>query len=68
MPVIKVDLTGKRSRQFEPILMRYDVKGVPTVVFITAAGKECKDLRLVDFEKPAQFLNRMMVLDPKPII
>jgi hypothetical protein len=32
---------------------------VPTVVFLDAWGEERSDLRLVDFEPPEAFLNRM---------
>jgi hypothetical protein len=32
---------------------------VPTVVFLSPEGSERKDLRLVDFLPPAQFLVRM---------
>jgi len=57
--MIKVDLTGKGSPAQEQLLTRYNVKGVPTVVFLDRRGVERQDLRLVDFLPPDQFLIRM---------
>ena len=57
--MIKVDLTRKGSPAQEQLLTRYNVKGVPTVVFLDRRGVERQDLRLVDFLPPDQFLIRM---------
>ena len=57
--MIKVDVTRAGSPIHEQLLKQYDVKGVPTVVFVDAQGREHLDLRLVDFLPPDQFLNRM---------
>jgi thiol:disulfide interchange protein DsbD len=57
--MIKVDLTRKGSADNERLLQKYDVKGVPTIVFLDRKGKERLDLRLVDFLPPDQFLVRM---------
>ncbi len=57
--MIKLDLTRKGNPDSERLLQKYDVKGVPTVVFLDRQGKERRDLRLVDFLPPAQFLVRM---------
>jgi thiol:disulfide interchange protein DsbD len=46
----------------EELLRRYNVKGVPTVVFIDPDGRERDDLRLVDFLPADQFLDRMELL------
>jgi thiol:disulfide interchange protein DsbD len=35
------------------------MKGVPTIVFLDVDGKEKRDLRLVDYLPPDQFLARM---------
>ncbi len=59
--MVKVDLTKKRNFLHKEVLSRYKVKGVPTVVFLAPEGEERKDLRLVDFLPPDQFLNRMLV-------
>jgi len=60
--MVKVDLTRKDAQKFDPLLKEYDIKGVPTVVFIDAAGIERTDLRLIDFMEPDEFLNRMVSL------
>jgi thiol:disulfide interchange protein DsbD len=57
--MIKVDLTRKGNPVYENLLRQYNVKGVPTVVFLGHQGKERRDLRLVDFLPADQFLVRM---------
>ena len=57
--MIKVDLTRKGNPVHEDVLRRYNVKGVPTVIFLDREGKERGDLRLVDFMPADQFLIRM---------
>ncbi len=57
--MIKVDLTRKGNPVHEALLQQYEVKGVPTVVFLDRQGKERQDLRLVDFLPADQFLVRM---------
>lgn len=57
--MIKVDVTRGGNPVHEQLLRQYDVKGVPTLVFLDATGKEREDLRLVDFLPPDQFLARM---------
>jgi thiol:disulfide interchange protein DsbD len=57
--MIKVDLTLKGNPVYEHLLKEYDVKGVPTVVFLNRKGKELYNLRLVDFLPANQFLIRM---------
>jgi len=57
--MVKVDLTRKGNHDSDRLLKKYDVKGVPTVVFLDRQGKERRDLRLVDFLPPDQFLIRM---------
>jgi thiol:disulfide interchange protein DsbD len=57
--VIKVDLTRKGNPVHEDLLRQYNVKGVPTVVFLDHQGKERRNLRLVDYLPADQFLIRM---------
>lgn len=57
--VIKVDLTRKGEAGDEKLLKEYDIKGVPTVIFLDGKGIEIKELRLIDFEPPERFLERM---------
>ncbi|RJX30521.1 MAG: DUF255 domain-containing protein [Desulfarculus sp.] len=57
--MIKVDLTGRDDALHPGLLQKYGVQGVPTVVLLDAQGREQRDLRLVDFLPPDQFLARM---------
>ena len=60
--MIKVDVTQGGNPFHESLLKQYGVKGVPTVVFLDAQGKERTDLRLVDFLPPEPFLGHMAQL------
>jgi len=57
--MVKVDLTRKGDNDSDRLLQKYDVKGVPTVVFLDKRGEEHRELRLVDFLPADQFLVRM---------
>ncbi|MEJ2726979.1 MAG: cytochrome c biogenesis protein CcdA [Deltaproteobacteria bacterium] len=57
--MIKVDLTRKDKADSNRLLKKYDVKGVPTVVFLDKKGEERRELRMVDFLPADQFLVRM---------
>ena len=57
--MIKVDLTRKGNPIHKSLLRQYNVKGVPTVVFLDRRGKEHRDLRVVDFLPADKFLVRM---------
>jgi len=61
--MIKVDVTQGGDPLHERLLKQYDVKGVPTIVFLDARGEERADLRMVDFLPPEPFLNRMADLN-----
>ena len=58
--MVKVDLTQKGDPQHARLLQHYKVKGVPTVVFLDAQGREITGLRLVDYLPPDRFLLRMV--------
>lgn len=60
--MIKVDVTQGGNPLHEKLLARYQIKGVPTILFLDARGKERKDLRLVDFLPPEKFLNHMIAM------
>ncbi len=60
--MVKVDVTKGGNPVYERLLQQYEVKGVPTIVFMDNSGKEKRDLRLVDFLPPDQFLGRMAEL------
>jgi len=57
--MIKVDLTRRGNPAAERLLSKFEVKGVPTVVFLNRKGQERRDLRVVDYLPPDQFLVRM---------
>jgi len=58
--MIKIDLTRKGDPINEYLLRLYDVRGVPTVVFLDRNGREHPELRLVRYMPPAEFLERMV--------
>ena len=60
--MIKVDVTQGGNPLHEHLLKQYNVKGVPTVIFLDAQGQERYNLRLVDFMPPEPFLSRMVDL------
>ena len=57
--MIKVDVTTGGDPFHDELLKRYEVKGVPTIVFLDARGEERIDLRLVDYFPPESFLGHM---------
>ncbi len=57
--LIKVDVTRGGDPVHDRLLKQYKVKGVPTIIFLDAEGREQPDLRIVDFMPPDQFLNHI---------
>jgi thiol:disulfide interchange protein DsbD len=57
--MIKVDVTQDDNPVHSRLLKQYNIKGVPTVVFLDGQGQEQYDLRLVDFISPDRFLNHI---------
>jgi thioredoxin:protein disulfide reductase len=57
--MVKVDVTQAGDALKERLLKQYEVKGVPTVVFLDKTGREREDLRLVDYLPSDQFVERM---------
>jgi len=55
----KADLTRAGSPDVAELSRRYAILGVPTIVFLDAAGNERTDLRLVGFENADRFLARL---------
>ena len=55
---VKVDCTNEDDR-IEELYKRYGVKGLPTVVFMNSEGKAQDDLKLVGFEAPPKFVERL---------
>ena len=58
--MIKVDVTTGGNTLHEKLLKRYDVKGVPTIIFLDPKGEERVDLRLVDYFPAKSFLGHMV--------
>jgi len=57
--MIKVDLTKEANPDVIQLLKKYDVKGVPTVIFLDADGNGIKELQIVDYIPGKEFLLRM---------
>jgi thiol:disulfide interchange protein DsbD len=60
---MKADLTQHGSADVRALRKRYDIRGVPTIVFIDANGKEREDLRAVQFIDKDEFLRRLDEVD-----
>lgn len=56
---LKADLTHFQSEKTNKIRDKFNIKGVPTIVFINKDGKEVDDIRLVGYEGANKFLERM---------
>ncbi|OGQ94417.1 MAG: cytochrome C biogenesis protein, partial [Deltaproteobacteria bacterium RIFOXYD12_FULL_57_12] len=57
--MVKIDLTAGDNPVYQQLVKDYEVKGVPTVVFLDKNGREQHALRLVEFMAPAEFVQRM---------
>ncbi|MBK9966134.1 MAG: thioredoxin family protein [Holophagales bacterium] len=55
--LLKADLTQSASPEVAALRTKWNIQGVPTIVFLGPDGKESK-ARVVQFEKPAAFLSR----------
>ncbi|MBT8361875.1 MAG: thioredoxin family protein [Deltaproteobacteria bacterium] len=60
--MIKIDLTSEASQTHQALIDTYDIKGVPTIIFIDAQGVERRELRLVDYMSAENFIQRMRTL------
>jgi thiol:disulfide interchange protein DsbD len=57
--MVKVDLTAGDNPAYRRLVEDFDVKGVPTVVFLNKKGNERRELRLVEYMGPAEFARLM---------
>ncbi len=57
--MIKVDLTEKANKETERMIHRFNIDGVPTVVFLKPGGEERQDLRVLELMPKGRFLARM---------
>lgn len=55
---LKVDLTHFDSKESETIRKKFNISGVPTVVFIGPYGVEAFEYRIVGYVSPKEFLDR----------
>ena len=56
---LKADLTHFQSEETNKIRDKFNIKGVPTIVFLNGDGIEAEDFRLVGYEEADKFLERM---------
>lgn len=57
--LLRGDLTQYGSPEVQAIRQQYQIKGLPTVVFLDAAGQEKPDLRVIGFVDGKEFARRM---------
>ena len=57
--LLKVDLTSAASPEVIHLKNQFNIKGVPSILFIDKNGNELSELRTLGFEKPELFLARM---------
>ncbi len=55
----KADLTASASAESVALSEKYGILGVPTIIFLDGGGQERRELRLVGFEGPDEFLARL---------
>lgn len=58
----KVDMTNYESEDSRELRDRFDVAGVPTIVFIRPDGREVKEARVVGYLRPDLFIERVQML------
>ena len=59
MKKIKVDLTHFDSPESEALRKKFNISGVPTVIFIRADGTEADESRIVGFVNPKEFQEKL---------
>lgn len=57
--LLKVDLTHFDSPESEEVRQRYNIAGVPTIVFLDGDGYELSQIRVVGFINASEMLNRV---------
>jgi thioredoxin:protein disulfide reductase len=57
--LLKVDLTNFDSPESEEVRQRYNIAGVPTIVFLDEGGEEFGQIRVVGFVNANEMLNRV---------
>jgi thiol:disulfide interchange protein DsbD len=57
--LFKADMTRASSPDVQELARKHAIRGVPTIIFLDASGKERTDLRLLGFEDANAFLKRL---------
>lgn len=57
--LFKVDLTSSASPEVIRLKEQFNIKGVPSILFIDKNGREIESLRTLGFEKPESFIVKM---------
>lgn len=56
---LKVDLTQFTSEESELLRKRFNVSGVPTIIFLNSDGNEIKNSRMVGYINPDEFIKQL---------
>lgn len=56
MVMLKADLTHSQSEEVQALQKKYNVKGVPTLVFLSPSGEEIASARVVSYVNADKFL------------
>jgi thiol:disulfide interchange protein DsbD len=56
---LKADLTSFQSEETSALREKFNIKGVPTIVFLSGEGEELNSLRLTGYEEAEKFLERL---------
>ena len=54
---IKIDTTSVDDDETREVLRRFDIFGVPTIIFLNAKGLEVSSLRMNGFVTPEEFMD-----------
>ena len=65
--LLRADLTKDDDPAVQALRKRYKVRGLPTVIFLDATGKEIDGLRLTGFEGPEAFALRLKCAGSVPV-
>ncbi len=57
--LFKVDITGGMSAEIDKLRKQFNVKGVPTIIFINPQGEPQPALRILGFVEPEEFIKKM---------
>ncbi len=62
MLMVKADLTHFQTIETQQLRDKFNIKGVPTIVFLDNTGLEIQALRLIGYEDAEKFSDRMLEL------